>query len=93
MKLLARVERLETALVPASEVRDIVRILVPAKDGRPFGTEGGFQRIRYGDLLWHREAGEAEANFIERVTAAAARHPSRRGVRAFVADYGVCDDA
>ena len=93
MKLVARVGRLEAAIGDDGEARDIVRILVPAKDGRPFGTKGGFQRIRYGDLLWHREAGEAEADFIERVTAAAARHPSRRGVRAFVADYGDRDGA
>ena len=93
MKLVARVERLETALVPAGEVRDIVRILVPAKDGRPFGTDGGFQRIRCGDLVWHREAEEAEADFIERVKAAAPRHSPRRGVRAFIADYGDRDDA
>jgi hypothetical protein len=93
VRLLARVERLEASMGDDGEARDIVRILVPAKDGRPLGTDGGFQRIRYGDLVWHREAGEAEADFIERVKVAAPRHPDRRGVRAFVADYGNRDDA
>lgn len=93
MRLQARVEQLEAALVPGGEACDVVVVMVPAKDGRPFGTEGGFLRIRQGDLIWHRQADENEAEFLERAKAAAPPHPKQCGWRHFVADYGTSCDA
>jgi len=96
MNLKGRIEKLE-AIAPV-EPPFILPVFVPAKDGKPYGTERGIQRIQCGDLTVHREEGETEDEFIHRARAEAERLPVTAGgmqgvySRRFTADYGDPDE-
>ena len=75
-----------------------MRVIVSARDGRPYGTENGIQRIRFGDQTWRRQDGESEEEFIARARAEGPKDDDlpREGMAGvyrprFTADYGDVD--
>ena len=92
-----RVGKLEAASIP-SERPFLMRVIVPAKDDKPYGTENGIQRIHCGDQTWLRDEGESEEAFIARARAEGQKDDDLqpegmaavyRGI--FTADYGDFD--
>jgi hypothetical protein len=97
MNLKNRVEKLET-VAAAVEFPFMLTTFVPARNGKPYGTEKGIQRIHSADRTWLRNDGESEEAFIERAKAEGLKDddPNPQGMaavyrRRFTADYGDVD--
>ena len=97
MNLKRRVDRLEAVSAPR-ERPFIMPVIVPAKDGKAYGTENGIQRIHRGDRTWLRNEAETEEAFIARARAEGSKDDDLqpegmvavyRGI--FTADYGDFD--
>jgi len=93
MNLRQRIARLESvAILP--EPPFVLVVLVPARDGKPHGTEGGIKRIHCGDRTWLRHEGESVDDFAARARADVPARPSNwTGMAAvyaerFTADFG-----
>lgn len=89
MNLKGRVVKLEAQSVSV-EPLFVLRTIVPARDGKPYGTENGIQRIRCGDQTWLRKDGETEDEFIARARAEGTAGEMKSGalIWLFHADYG-----